>query len=136
MRTTTCFISGALLMLFVSPASGQTGTDRWQVGTAPSFSSGKYGTDARTEVLHTPITARRLFEDGDVSVVFPVTCIRGIGDVTVVNGSPVRTEQSRLGSTTGNTGRPGASDSGSRGGDRKSTRLNSSHLGISYAVFC
>src|SRR5947199_7804701 len=23
-----------------------------------------------------------------------------------------------------------------RGGDRKSTRLNSSHLGISYAVFC
>src|SRR5262245_65237547 len=25
---------------------------------------------------------------------------------------------------------------GDRGGDRKSTRLNSSHLGISYAVFC
>src|SRR5262245_65020895 len=25
---------------------------------------------------------------------------------------------------------------GSLGGDRKSTRLNSSHLGISYAVFC
>src|SRR5258705_9940371 len=25
---------------------------------------------------------------------------------------------------------------GCRGGDRKSTRLNSSHLGISYAVFC
>src|SRR2546426_12602796 len=25
---------------------------------------------------------------------------------------------------------------GSRGGDRKSTRLNSSHLVISYAVFC
>src|SRR5437899_5578711 len=25
---------------------------------------------------------------------------------------------------------------GGRGGDRKSTRLNSSHLGISYAVFC
>src|SRR5437899_7275110 len=29
-------------------------------------------------------------------------------------------------------GRPG----GRAGGDRKSTRLNSSHLGISYAVFC
>src|SRR5205814_6036258 len=27
-------------------------------------------------------------------------------------------------------------DLGSRHGDRKSTRLNSSHLGISYAVFC
>src|SRR5262245_62912996 len=29
----------------------------------------------------------------------------------------------------------GAIDAG-RGADRKSTRLNSSHLGISYAVFC
>src|SRR5205814_10227511 len=27
-------------------------------------------------------------------------------------------------------------DAGERGQDRKSTRLNSSHLGISYAVFC
>src|SRR5258705_8842828 len=32
---------------------------------------------------------------------------------------------------------PGGRGSGERGGqDRKSTRLNSSHLGISYAVFC
>src|SRR5207249_10658551 len=27
-------------------------------------------------------------------------------------------------------------DAGARGGDRKSTRLNSSHVSISYAVFC
>src|SRR5690242_21307318 len=27
-------------------------------------------------------------------------------------------------------------DSGGNGGDRKSTRLNSSHMSISYAVFC
>ena len=32
-------------------------------------------------------------------------------------------------------GGPDGGDGG-RGGDRKSTRLNSSHLGISYAVFC
>src|SRR5258705_1652926 len=32
-------------------------------------------------------------------------------------------------------GMGGARDEG-RSGDRKSTRLNSSHLGISYAVFC
>src|SRR5438045_7467462 len=32
-------------------------------------------------------------------------------------------------------GEPAAA-AGGRGGDRKSTRLNSSHLGISYAVFC
>src|SRR5258705_1870823 len=39
------------------------------------------------------------------------------------------------------TAHPGAEQQGrgdrrKRGGDRKSTRLNSSHLGISYAVFC
>src|SRR5258705_4256674 len=37
-------------------------------------------------------------------------------------------------------GQPGSgnlrSPAESRAGDRKSTRLNSSHLGISYAVFC
>src|SRR5438045_7567420 len=37
------------------------------------------------------------------------------------------------GSATNSTSTPGL---GSRGPDRKSTRLNSSHLGISYAVFC
>src|SRR5256885_12557742 len=45
--------------------------------------------------------------------------------------------------STGGTGRPNERRSGSRAGcarepdrDRKSTRLNSSHLVISYAVFC
>src|SRR2546426_5448848 len=32
--------------------------------------------------------------------------------------------------------RRGDQDDEQRGGDRESTRLNSSHLGISYAVFC
>src|SRR5258705_6204727 len=32
--------------------------------------------------------------------------------------------------------RPVGGPGGGRTGDRKSTRLNSSHLGISYAVFC
>src|SRR5690606_38073707 len=31
---------------------------------------------------------------------------------------------------------PAADDSGSAGGERKSTRLNSSHVKISYAAFC
>src|SRR5262245_66658829 len=33
-------------------------------------------------------------------------------------------------------GKPRARTPGRAGSDRKSTRLNSSHLGISYAVFC
>jgi hypothetical protein len=85
-------------MLTIAPPAVHAAEDQWQVGTAPSFSSGRYGTDARTNVLHTPITARRLFDAGDVTFVVPVTCISGNGDVTVVNGSPVR--QQRAGGET------------------------------------
>jgi hypothetical protein len=83
----------AILMLLLTPAVGRAQNSQWQFGSAPSFSSGKYGTDTRTEVLHTPITARRLFADGDVTFVFPFTCIWGNGGVTVVNGSPVRQQR-------------------------------------------
>src|SRR6185295_18096390 len=85
--------------------------------------SGKYGTDERTEVLHTPITARRLFKDGDLSFVFPITCIRGTGDVTVVNGAPVRTEQTRTGSTGGSVSN---GRTGSAGTTRTTTEITAS----------
>jgi hypothetical protein len=78
--------------------------EQWQIGSAPSFSSGKYGTDSRTEVLQTPFTARRLFERGDITAVFPFTCIWGTGNVTLVNGVPVRAERlSNLTTTTRTT---------------------------------
>ncbi len=68
---------------------------QWQLGTTPSISSGKYGTDTRTDIVYTPFTARRLFSDGDLTVVLPYTCIRGSGDVTIIDGTPVRTDLGR-----------------------------------------
>src|SRR3712207_7622100 len=44
-----------------------------------------------------------------------------------VSGSPAQAESSRVGPVDPDTGFPA---------DRKSTRLNSSHANISYAVFC
>ena len=79
------------LLLF--PLTAYAQGEQWQVGTAPSFSSGRYGTDTRTDVFYTPITARRLFDDGDLTFVIPMTCIRGNGGVIVVNGMPVRQER-------------------------------------------
>jgi hypothetical protein len=92
----------AALLLVTSPAAVLAADDRWQVGTSPSFSSGRYGTEVRTDVLQTPVTARRLFEAGDLTLVVPATCITGNGDVTVVNGSPVR--QQRSGTTDNSRG--------------------------------
>ena len=88
MRTIIAALLATVLLTLARPAqAGQ----QWQVGTAPSFASGKYGTDTRTDVFYTPVTARRLFADGDLSFVFPFTCIRGDGGITVVAGAPVRT---------------------------------------------
>ena len=106
-KTIPSCVLWAALIVVLAPAAGRataeeaTGEDvkrvdaieQWQVGSAPSFSSGKYGTNTRTDVLQTPFTARRLFDRGDVTAVFPFTCIWGTGNVTLVNGIPVRSER-------------------------------------------
>ena len=91
-KTISSHVLMALAIALVTPTASRA-DEQWQVGSAPSFSSGNYGTDTRTEVLQTPFTARRLFDRGDVSVVFPFTCIWGSGNVTLVNGVPVRSER-------------------------------------------
>lgn len=90
--------------------------EQWQVGTAPSFSSGRYGTTTRTEVFYTPLTARRLFDDGDLTFVIPFTCIRGNGGVTIVNGMPVRQERIDAAAGTTTSTRTGTTDSTIRTG--------------------
>jgi hypothetical protein len=95
----------ALLLL---PLDAYAQGGQWQVGTTPSFSSGRYGTATRTDVFHTPFTARRLFDNGDLAFVIPVTCIRGNGGIVIVNGLPVR--QERIDAATATTTRTGTTD--------------------------
>src|SRR5437899_6710921 len=66
------------------------------------------------------------------STLFPYTTLFRSGGVTVVlaAGGPAQ-DLRRAGAETET-----ALGAIQRAGDRKSTRLNSSHLGISYAVFC
>ena len=104
-KTTPSYVLLVMLLLVVTPTAGRAADEQWQFGSAPSFSSGTYGTDTRTEVLYTPITARRLFDDGDLTLVFPVLCVWGNGGVTVVNGTPVR--QQRLANSGANVSRGG-----------------------------
>src|SRR5499426_3423858 len=73
---------------------------------------------------------------GDYLAGFPWHPHRGIETITYVLAGNVE-----HGDSLGNRGSLGAGDvqwmtAGSGILDRKSTRLNSSHLGISYAVFC
>src|SRR5258705_10193248 len=70
------------------------------------------------------------------STLFPYTTLfRSKGR----HGSRVGARSSRRGANSGrhaNAHQRAPLSRGQPGGDRKSTRLNSSHLGISYAVFC
>ena len=91
-------ITIATLALLASPATSAAQNERWQFGSTPSFSTGDYGTGTRTDVLYTPVTARRLFKDGDLTFVFPFLCVWGDGSVTLVNGSAtgVPVQQQRI----------------------------------------
>jgi hypothetical protein len=95
-----------VLLFSATSAHGQT----WQVGTAPSFLSGSYGSDAKTDIFYAPVTAKRLFKDGDFTIVVPYLCVTGTTGVTIVGESPIRTGTAG-GSTTTVTSptRPGAS---------------------------
>ena len=96
------------LAVAVLAAPGIAGAqdETWQIGSAPGFTSGRYGTGSRTEIVYTPFTARRLFDLGDVTLVVPFTCIRGDGTVTLAGGVPVRTDATGDGPTRPGRGRP------------------------------
>jgi hypothetical protein len=111
-RTTFLVVWLATVVWTVAPATADAQTATWQIGTASSYSNGRYDTGTPTSVVYTPITARRLFAEGDVALVLPWTCIKGDGSLTVVNGSPVRSERR----TDGTLDRTGTTDPRLRAG--------------------
>ena len=81
---------GVMLVALLAIASSAQ-AQSWQVGTAPTFLTGSYGADSHTDIFYTPITAKRLFKDGDVTVVVPYLCVTGETGVTIVGDSAIRT---------------------------------------------
>lgn len=82
---------------------------QWRVSATVNYSSGSYGTDSKTNIVYAPMTIRRIFRDGDVSLTIPFISISGTGAVRLVGGVPTRT-----GSVTGTTAAP-AGAGGRRG---------------------
>src|SRR6266487_1085388 len=64
--------------------------EKWQVGLSATYLSGSYGTDVRTNTIYAPLSIRRLFENGDITLIIPYVRISSNGSVTFVNGVPVR----------------------------------------------
>lgn len=91
-------------------ASSQNGPSpdySWQVGVAPTYTSGKYGTDTRTNIFYLPFSVKRLFRDGDITLVLPYVSIEGTGAVRLVGGVGTRTSQNQRGGNAASSGGAG-----------------------------
>lgn len=95
-------VLGAILCLIGTATTGlaadkvdqgtQPAPDRnWQVGFNPSYSSGNYGTNTTSTFLYAPLSIRRLFRDGDVTLVIPFVTATTSGGATLVGGQPTQT---------------------------------------------
>jgi hypothetical protein len=85
---------GLFTMSFVVMTSkvGLAEDPRWQIGPSFYYSSGDYGAGSRTTMTALPISIRRLFADGDLTlVVMPYLSIASDCSVTLIGGNPNRT---------------------------------------------
>lgn len=80
---------------------------QWRVSATVNYSSGSYGTDSRTSILYAPMTVRRIFRDGDVSLTIPFVSISGTGAVRLVGGVPTRTSSATASPVAALAGGPG-----------------------------
>lgn len=75
----------------VSPQSVEASEDNWQMGLSAYHSSGTYGTGSRTTITSIPLSIRRLFDNGDITLIIPYLSVTGDCNVTLLSGVPNQT---------------------------------------------
>lgn len=75
----------------IGPEQRPSTERNWQIGVTPSYSNGNFGTGITSEFVYVPVSVRRLFRDGDVSVVIPFVSVSSNGSATLVGGQPTPT---------------------------------------------
>lgn len=88
-----------------SSTNGPPPDYHWQVGVTPTYTSGTYGTDSRTNIFYLPFSVKRLFPNGDITLVIPYVQIEGTGAVRLVDGVGTRTSSSQGGGSGTGKGR-------------------------------
>lgn len=74
-----------------SAQASEASEDKWQVGLSAYSSSGTYGTGSHTTITSIPLSIRRLFDEGDLSLTIPYLSVTGDCDVTLLSGVPNQT---------------------------------------------
>lgn len=109
MRVWKCLCVGVMFLLSLSlmplvsdaqdkPRSEQgsvASEQNWQIGSTPSYSSGNFGTNTTSTFFYAPLSIRRLFRDGDVTLVIPFVMATTDGRSTFVGGNPVQVQDNR-----------------------------------------
>jgi len=75
----------------------------WKMSALVSYDTGKYGTPDRTNTLYIPLTLKRYYGDAAVSVTVPYLRQSSTGQVTYVNGTPMRANRRTTTTTTGSS---------------------------------
>jgi Putative MetA-pathway of phenol degradation len=86
----------------------------WQIGFTPSYSSGNFGTSTTSNFLYAPWSLRRLFRNGDITIVLPFVSASTDGRATLVGGNPTQVDGE---SNSGSGGGGGSGSSGAECGD-------------------
>lgn len=93
------FVPAILFNLFSSSAFGAD----WKLSAQASYETGKYGTDSRTNTLYLPLTLKRYFGRGDVSVTVPYIYQKSGNQVAAVDGTVFKIRQ-QAGPVSSNSG--------------------------------
>lgn len=116
----TCICSLAVFLSGIASAAYKDKTDpqqrsaserNWQISFTPSYSHGNFGTDTTSEFIYAPVSIRRFFQKGDISLVIPSVTAITDGQTTVVGGNAFRVDD-KGGSNSGSGGGGGGSDDG------------------------
>lgn len=73
----------------------------WQADLSLSYQQGKYGSDETTTILSVPLTIRRQFTQGELSVTVPYVSMETEGNVVIVDGTPQALDGADGGSASG-----------------------------------
>lgn len=92
--------------------SPQPPSRNWQIGFTPSYATGNFGTSSTSSFLYAPLSMRRLFKDGDITVIVPFVTSTTDGRTTIVGGSATRVDDS---SKSGSSGSGSDDDGGCSG---------------------
>ncbi len=70
---------------------GDPSENPWEVSSSITLERGAFGTSTITHTVYIPVTLKRYFDLGDLSVTVPYTKSKGGSDVTTIAGRPVQT---------------------------------------------